>query len=135
MEHFLEGIARLRHCYINPNEKSNKYKSSLLIQPIKVLMEHFFQGNLPLRHLLNAKPPFMSWRRSAFNEVKDCALIFCEIACHFQRMYILMEFKNILFQETFTFLKVKNWFKKNLYCEQISYPHVAQIANAQRSFC
>ena len=31
MEHFLEGIALLRHCYINPNEKRNKYKFSLLI--------------------------------------------------------------------------------------------------------
>ena len=29
MEHFLEGIAPLRHWYINPSEKSNKYKSSL----------------------------------------------------------------------------------------------------------
>ena len=30
MEHFLEVIAPLRHWHINPNEKSNKYKSSLL---------------------------------------------------------------------------------------------------------
>ena len=30
MEHFLEGIAPLRHQYINPNERSNKYKSSLM---------------------------------------------------------------------------------------------------------
>ena len=30
MKHFLEGIAPLRHWYIHPNEKSNKYKSSLL---------------------------------------------------------------------------------------------------------
>ena len=30
MEHFLEGIAPLRHWYINQNEKGNKYKSSLL---------------------------------------------------------------------------------------------------------
>ena len=30
MEHFLEGIGPLRHWYINPNKKSNKYKSSLL---------------------------------------------------------------------------------------------------------
>ena len=30
MEHFLEEIAPLRHCYLYPNEKSNKYKSSLL---------------------------------------------------------------------------------------------------------
>ena len=30
VEHFLEGITPLRHWYINPNEKSNKYKSSLL---------------------------------------------------------------------------------------------------------
>ena len=27
MEHLLEGIAPLRHWYINPNEKSNKYGS------------------------------------------------------------------------------------------------------------
>ena len=30
MEHFLEGIAPLRYLYINSNEKSNRYKSSLL---------------------------------------------------------------------------------------------------------
>ena len=30
MEYCLEEIAPLRHWYINPNEKSNKYKSSLL---------------------------------------------------------------------------------------------------------
>jgi hypothetical protein len=30
-------------------------------------MEHFLQGNGPLKHLLNAKPLF------AFNEVNDCA--------------------------------------------------------------
>ena len=29
MEHYLEGFAPLRHWYINPNEKSNKYKSPL----------------------------------------------------------------------------------------------------------
>ena len=29
MEHFLEGIVPLRHWYNYPNEKSNKYKSSL----------------------------------------------------------------------------------------------------------
>ena len=27
MEHFLEGFGPLGHWYINPNEKSNKYKS------------------------------------------------------------------------------------------------------------
>ena len=70
MEHFIEIIALLRHWYINPNDKSNKYKCSLT----KALMEHFLQGNVPLRHLLNAKSPFMSWRRSAFNEVNDWAL-------------------------------------------------------------
>ena len=75
MEHFLEGIAPLRHWYINPNEKSNKYKSSLLLRKLtKALTEHFLQGNVPLRHLLNTKSPFMSWRRSAFNEVNDWAL-------------------------------------------------------------
>ena len=60
MEHLREGIASLRHWYINPNEKSNKYKSSLLSYLTKVLMEHFRQGNIPLRHLLNAKPLFIS---------------------------------------------------------------------------
>ena len=60
MEHFLEIIALLRHWYINPNEKSDKYKSSLLGLLTKALTEHFLQGNVPLRHLLNAKPPFMS---------------------------------------------------------------------------
>ena len=37
-------------------------------------MEHFLQGNVPIRHLINSKPLFLSWRRSAFNEVNDCAL-------------------------------------------------------------
>ena len=47
MEHFLEGIAPLRHLYINPNEKSNKYKSSPLSSLTKALTEHFLQGNVP----------------------------------------------------------------------------------------
>ena len=37
------------------------------------LTEHFLQGNVPLNHLLNAKPPFMYWQRSAFNEVNNWA--------------------------------------------------------------
>ena len=59
---------------INTKEKSNKYKSSLLSRLTKALTEHFLQGNVPLRHLLNAKLPFMSWWRSALNEVNDWAL-------------------------------------------------------------
>jgi len=75
MEHLSpEGITPLRYWYINPNKKSNKNKSSLLSYIIKALAEHFLQGNVPLRHLLNAKPLFMSRRRSAFNEVYDWAL-------------------------------------------------------------
>ena len=74
MEHFLEGIALLWHWYINPNEKSNKYKSSLL----SLLAYQSLNKALPkcsiIRHLLNAKPQFMSWWRSAFNEVNDWAL-------------------------------------------------------------
>ena len=48
-------------------------------------MEHFL--HVPLRHLINAKPPFMSWWRSAFNEVNDWApetketCQFCENDC------------------------------------------------------
>ena len=73
MVHFLEGIAPIRFWYISPNENSNKYKSSLLSWLIKALTECFFQGNVPLRHPLNAKLPFLSLLRSAFNEVNDWA--------------------------------------------------------------
>ena len=76
MEYFLEGIAPLKHWYINPNEKSNKYKSSLLSLITKDLTENFLQGHVLFRHLLHAKPPFMSWWRSTFNEVNDWALQF-----------------------------------------------------------
>ena len=37
-------------------------------------MEHFLHRNVPLRHLLNAKPLITSWRRSVFNEVNDLTL-------------------------------------------------------------
>ena len=74
MEHFLEGIAPLTHWYINPNEKSNKNKSSLLSKLTKALTEHFLKVNVPLRHLLNVKPQFMSCQRSVFNEVNDWGL-------------------------------------------------------------
>ena len=40
------------------------------------LAEPFLQGNVSLRHLLNAKLPLMSSRRSAFNEVNDWALYY-----------------------------------------------------------
>ena len=49
MEHLVEGIALLRHWYINPNEKCNKYKSSLLSSITKSLIEHFIQENVPLK--------------------------------------------------------------------------------------
>ena len=45
MEHFLEGIALLRHWYINSNEKINKYKSSLL----RVNLPKPYNGALPSR--------------------------------------------------------------------------------------
>ena len=54
----LNGTFPWRNC-INPNKKSNRYKSSLLSYLTKALTEHFLQGNVPLRHLLNAKPPFI----------------------------------------------------------------------------
>ena len=37
-------------------------------------MKPFLQGSVPLSYLPNAKSPFMSWWRSAFNEVNDWAL-------------------------------------------------------------
>ena len=61
MEHYIEGITSLRHWYINPNEKSNKFKSSLLSELTKLaLTDLFLRGNVPLSHLLNEKLPFMS---------------------------------------------------------------------------
>ena len=72
MEHFLEGIAPLRHCYINPKTRRVTNTNILFWFKLpKVLTEHFLQGNVPLRHLLKAKPPFMSWWRYAFKEVND----------------------------------------------------------------
>ena len=62
MEHFLERIALLRYWYINPNEKSNKYKSTYSSE----LTYQSFNGALPSRKcsikepdLLNAKPAFI----------------------------------------------------------------------------
>ena len=61
MEHFHEKNAPLSHWYINPNEKSNKFKSSLLSELTKLaLTDLFLRGNVPLSHLLNEKLPFMS---------------------------------------------------------------------------
>ena len=39
-------------------------------------MEQFLQGNVPLRHLLNEDTLFISWQRSAFNDVNDWTLGF-----------------------------------------------------------
>ena len=60
MEHVLEGIALLRHLYINLYKKSNKYKYSLLSQITKALTEQFIQGNVPLRHPINEETLFLS---------------------------------------------------------------------------
>ena len=91
MKHFLERIAPLRHLYINPNEKSNKYKSSLLSLCTKALTEHFLQGNVPLRDLLNAKSLFMSWWRSAYYEVNDWGLLPCVVVVEMSsKRYVLL---------------------------------------------
>ena len=57
MENFLERIAPLRLWYINPNVKSNKYKSALLSELSKALTEHFPQGNVTLRRAPNILLP------------------------------------------------------------------------------
>ena len=68
--------------YVNSNEKHMRRvtNTNLLfwvnLWLTKALMEYFLHGNISLRHMLNAKPPFMSWRRSAFNEVNDWALVY-----------------------------------------------------------
>ena len=59
MELFHEGIAPLGHWNITPNEKSNKYKSSLPSLLTNALMGHFLQGNVPLWRLLNEETLFM----------------------------------------------------------------------------
>ena len=51
MEYFHEGIVLLRQWYINPNEKSNNTNPFTRV---------IIQGNVPLRHLLHAKPLLMS---------------------------------------------------------------------------
>ena len=43
MEHFLEGIAPLRHWYIDPDEKTNKYKSKCKMQNLRLCHD----GDLP----------------------------------------------------------------------------------------
>ena len=45
LQHFLEEIAPLRHWYINANENSNKYKTSILSQ----LKYQCLKGALPSR--------------------------------------------------------------------------------------
>ena len=44
MQNFFKGIAPMRHWYINPNEKNDKYQSSLLNKLINAL-----KGALPPR--------------------------------------------------------------------------------------
>ena len=66
---FLEGNALLRHWYTILNETSNRYKTSPTYQGLSRLPEQFLQGNVPLRHLLNAKSLFMPWMWSAFNAI------------------------------------------------------------------
>ena len=46
MEHFLEGIDPLRHLYINPNEKSNKYKLSLMSQLVATDKINLMSNNI-----------------------------------------------------------------------------------------
>ena len=45
----LEGIAPLRHWYVNPNEKSNKYNFFFTYPIYQRLIKHFLQENAPLR--------------------------------------------------------------------------------------
>ena len=74
--------------------------------PKPSLTEHFLQGNVPLRHLLNAKPPFISWRRSAFNEVNDCTLKKISFKTHYLfQIYIGLDvsFNNLKYLPRSTF--------------------------------
>ena len=67
MEHFLEGIAPLRHWYINPNENRNKYKSSL-----PSLTYQSLNGALPLKKCSNKASAKCKPSVYVFNEVNDC---------------------------------------------------------------
>ena len=46
MEHFLEGIAPLRHWYLNPIEKRHNYKSSVVFSQLTKALsfKEIFQG-------------------------------------------------------------------------------------------
>ena len=62
IEHFLKGISLLRYWYINPNHRSNKYKSSLY---------QSLNGALPSRKCSMKKAPKCktSIRVTVINEV------------------------------------------------------------------
>ena len=52
--YFFEGITPLRHWYINPNERINKYKFSLLCWLTNIaLAEQYIQANVLLMYLIN----------------------------------------------------------------------------------
>ena len=70
MELFLQGNVPLRHWYSNPNEKSNKYKSSLL----SYLTYESLNGAQFLQENVTTMPAFMSWHKFAIKEVNDWAL-------------------------------------------------------------
>ena len=59
MEQFLEGSAPLRLWEVNSEEEKISFcYSSHLGYCANVLMEHFLQGYVPLRHLLNEETLF-----------------------------------------------------------------------------
>ena len=104
-------------------------------------MENFLQGNVPLRHLLNAKPPFMYWLRSAFNEVNDWTLILMHIAFQNCRKESLKEsiqlryklvvgfFTNVYFLCCLYTVFVKQLYKKKTIYQPITW---IQKANCEK---
>ena len=60
MEHFYEEIAQLRQCYIKWNKWEDWGVANTNLH-IRVSLSNP-QGNVPLRHLVNAEPPFIFWQ-------------------------------------------------------------------------
>ena len=68
----LNGTLPWSNCSVKTLVHSSKWEEFTY----QSLNRHMLQGKVSLRHLLklNAKPLFMSWQSSAFNEVNDWAL-------------------------------------------------------------
>ena len=86
-------------------------------------MELFLQENIPLRHMINTKPLFISWRRSAFNEVNDWSLYVHEecnkSVVHWRCKKKMQEVQNIFWVMLVKFRNFKKWIGFHFFLDYI----------------